>query len=101
MMLLTLLGAELITPSRVAIVSRGVTAVVGLLVALLAYRGYRRNDARKMRALAVGIALLTAGVFVAATAAEYAGGGAGTVLLARGTVTVTGLCAVLYALVYA
>jgi hypothetical protein len=100
-MLLTLLGAELITPSRVAIVSRGVTAVVGLLVALLAYRGYRRNDARKMRALAVGIALLTAGVFVAATTAEYAGGGAGTVLLARGTVTVTGLCALLYALVHA
>ena len=75
--------------------------MVGLLVALLAYRGYRRNDARKMRALAVGIALLTAGVFVAATTAEYAGGGAGTVLLARGTVTVTGLCAVLYALVHA
>ncbi|SDK44521.1 DUF7521 family protein [Natronorubrum texcoconense] len=31
------------------------TAVVGLFVAHLAYRGYRRNDSQTMRALAVGI----------------------------------------------
>jgi hypothetical protein len=31
------------------------TAVVGLFVGSLAYRGYRRNDSRRMRALAVGV----------------------------------------------
>lgn len=101
MTLLALLGGELATPSRVAVISRGVTAVVGLIVALLAYRGYRRNNAPKMRALAVGIALLTTGAFVVAIIASSVGSGAGIVLFARGTVTVTGLCAVLYALVYA
>lgn len=81
--------------------SGALTAVVGLAVAALAYRGYRRNGARKMRALAVGIGLLTAGVFVAALLLDLAGAGAGVVLLARGIVTVAGLCAVLYALVRA
>jgi uncharacterized membrane protein len=31
------------------------TALVGLFVALLAYRGYRRNDSPRMRALAAGV----------------------------------------------
>lgn len=35
-----------------------VTAVVGLFVASLAYRGYRRNDSETMRALAVGVVLV-------------------------------------------
>ena len=78
--------------------SGALTAVVGLAVAALAYRGYRRNGARKMRALAVGIGLLTAGAFLAAALASVAGAGDGVALLARGLVTVAGLCAVLYAL---
>jgi len=44
--------------------------------------------------------VLTAGVFLAVTVVEWAGVGTGVILLARGLVTVTGLCAVLYALVY-
>ncbi|WP_126663689.1 DUF7521 family protein [Haloterrigena salifodinae] len=36
-------------------VASALTAVVGLFVAHLAYRGYRRNDSRTMRALAFGI----------------------------------------------
>lgn len=87
-----------ISPAGVAWASRALTAVVGLLVAALAYRGYRRNDAPAMRSLAVGIGLLTAGVFVAVTALDGAGAGAGVVLFARGAVTLAGLCAVLYAL---
>jgi putative effector of murein hydrolase len=51
-----------------------------------------------MRWLAVGIAALTAGVYAAVTVADWAGAGAGIVLLVRGLVTVAGLCAVLYAL---
>lgn len=94
------LVADLLTPDGIAWASRAVTAVVGLFVAALAYRGFRRNDAPKMRLLAVGIALLTTGVFLAVTVAEQVGAGDGVVLLTRGVVTVAGLCAVLYALVY-
>ncbi|MUW15080.1 hypothetical protein GJ633_10735 [Halorubrum sp. CBA1125] len=81
--------------------ARGVTAVVGLFVATLAYRGYRRNGSAKMRALAIGIGLLTAGVFVAVMFTDLTGAGNGVVLLVRGLVTVIGLCVVLYAIVVA
>lgn len=90
-----------IDPLSVSLVARGVIAIVGLFVATLAYRGYRRNDSGKMRALAIGISLLTAGVFVAVLLADTAGAGTGVVLLVRGLVTVTGLCVVLYAIVVA
>ena len=89
-----------VTPSDVAWGSRALTALVGLFVAGLAYRGYRRNDAPKMRSLALGIFLLTTGVFLAVAVVTQVGAGTGRVLLARGLVTVTGLGAVLYALVY-
>ncbi|WP_052334905.1 MULTISPECIES: hypothetical protein [unclassified Halorubrum] len=85
-------------PLSMVSVARGVTAVVGLFVATLAYRGYRRNGSAKMRALAIGIALLTAGVFVAVMFADLTGAGNGVVLLVRGLVTVIGLCVVLYAI---
>jgi len=90
-----------LAPETVALSSRVLTAVVGLFVAVLAYRGFRRNDAPKMRALAIGIGLLTAGAFLAAALTDLVGAGSGLVLLARGLVTVAGLCAVLYALVRA
>jgi hypothetical protein len=54
-----------------------------------------------MRALAIGIGLLTAGVFVAVMLADMAGAGNGIVLLIRGLVTVIGLCVALYAIVVA
>ncbi|WP_248898150.1 DUF7521 family protein [Haloplanus halobius] len=92
--------ADLLSPDGIALVSRALTAVIGLFVAALAYRGYQRNDAPKMRSLAVGIGLLTTGVFVAVTVANQLDTGTGIILLSRGLVTVTGLCAVLYALIY-
>ena len=88
-------------PFSVVLMARGVTAIVGLFVATLAYRGYRRNGSEKMRALAVGIGLLTAGVFVAVLLADVTGAGNGVVLLVRGLVTVLGLCVVLYAILVA
>ncbi|PHQ38100.1 hypothetical protein DJ69_13440 [Halorubrum persicum] len=81
--------------------SRGVTALVGLFVATLAYRGYRRNGSVKMRALAIGISLLTVGVYVVVMLADMVGAGNGIVLLVRGFVTVIGLCVVLYAIIVA
>jgi len=95
-----LLGTEALSPGGIAWLSRGLTALVGLFVAILAYRGFTRNDAPKMRSLALGIGLLTTGVFLAVTAANFAGAGTGGILIARGLVTVAGLCAVLVALLY-
>jgi len=91
----------MLDPFSVSLVARSVTAIVGLFVATIAYRGYRRNGSAKMRALALGIGLLTAGVFVAVLFAEITGVGNGVILLARGLVTVIGLCVVLYAIVVA
>jgi hypothetical protein len=54
-----------------------------------------------MRALAIGIGLLTAGVFVAVLLADTTGSGTGIILLVRGLVTVIGLCVVLYAILVA
>jgi hypothetical protein len=54
-----------------------------------------------MRALAIGIGLLTAGVFAAVIFAAMIGGGNGIILLTRGLVTVVGLCVVLYAIIVA
>jgi hypothetical protein len=41
--------------ATVAAVAALLTAVVGLYVSVLAYRGYRRNDSDAMRLLAVGV----------------------------------------------
>lgn len=90
-----------VEPLNMVSVARGMTAVVGLFVATLAYRGYRRNGSAKMRALAIGIGLLTTGVFVAVMIADMTGAGNGIVLLIRGLVTVIGLCVVLYAIIVA
>lgn len=92
-------AATALRPDTVAWIALAVTAVVGLFVALLAYRGYRRNDTRQMLFLAVGIALVTTGVFVAAAILDQLGFGTSLVLLVRGLVTVLGLCTILYALV--
>ena len=83
----------------VGLIARGVTALVGLFVAALAYRGYRRSGSAKMRALAIGIGLLTTGVFIVVLLTDITGAGNGVVLLVRGLVTVIGLCVVLYAIV--
>ena len=88
-------------PFSVGSVTRGMTSLVGLFVATLAYRGYQRNDSPKMRALAIGIGLLTAGVYLAVILADMAGAGNGVILLVRGLVTVIGLSVVLYAITMA
>ena len=74
------------------------TAFAGVLVATLAYRGYRRNRSGPMLYLALGIALLTAvpvGVnyLLLATAATDA-----QILLAVTLSHLAGVVAVLYAL---
>jgi hypothetical protein len=97
-MILGFLGGDVLSAGSIAWLSRGLTALVGLFVATLAYRGFKRNDAPKMRLLALGIGLLTTGVFLTVTIANFAGTDTGGILIARGIVTVAGLCAVLLAL---
>lgn len=92
---------QLTEPFSVEVITGAVTAAGGLFVAVLAYRGYRRNGSPKMRALAAGIGLLTTGVFLAAVTTALLGAGDGVVLLVRGFVTVIGLCTVLYAILLA
>jgi len=92
-------GLLLVDPSSIALASRALTGAVGFFVALLAYRGFRRNNATKMRSLAVGIGLLTTGSFLVAIAVDRAGIGSGFVLLARGFVSVAGLSVILHALI--
>ena len=58
-------------PSTAMTAVSSVTAVLGGFVAVQAYRGYRRYDRRPMLLLAVGLALLTVGAFVAITAVEW------------------------------
>ena len=77
----------------------GATAIAGLAVASLAFRGYRRNDSRPMLYLAVGIVLLTA----VPVGADYALRGLtpasdAAVLLAVTASHLGGVLAVLYAL---
>lgn len=67
------LGTEVLSPGSIACLSKGLTALIGLFVALLAYRGFKRNDAPKMRFLALGVGLPTTGVFLAVTGANVAG----------------------------
>ena len=92
-------GPLLVEPSSIALASRALTAAVGFFVALLAYRGFRRNNATKMRSLAVGVGLLTTGSFLVVMAVDTAGVGSGFVLLARGLVSVVGLSVILHALI--
>lgn len=90
--------AGVLAPDSIAILSGGLTAVVGFFVSIQAYRGFKRNNAPRMRALAIGIGLLTTGAFLAAIAVDAVGAGDGIVLLVRGAFSVAGLSAVLYAL---
>jgi hypothetical protein len=92
------LSAEALSPGSIAWLSRGLVALIGLFVAMLAYRGFKRNNAPKMRFLALGIGLLTTGVFLTVTVANFAGADTGSILIVRGVVTVAGLCTVLVSL---
>ncbi|KTG09366.1 hypothetical protein AUR64_16435 [Haloprofundus marisrubri] len=86
--------AELVTPMA------ALTAAVGLFVSAQAYRGYRRNESRTMRALAVGVFCLTVVPFVVSSvAAPVAGLSDARILLGVSVAYVAGLGSILYSLV--
>ncbi|SFB84620.1 hypothetical protein SAMN05444422_102360 [Halobiforma haloterrestris] len=51
-------------PAAVLFATALATALVGTVVAGLAYRGYQRNDSEPMRFLAVGVVCITVGPFL-------------------------------------
>ncbi|MFC4447940.1 DUF7521 family protein [Halorussus aquaticus] len=91
-------------PSWVRLLSQGmnfVAALVGLLVAYQAYRGYRRNDSRPMLFIAVGFILTVGLPFVLVVPMLLLGNSptaaSAYVVLSNGS-TLVGLGCILYAL---
>lgn len=73
-------------------------ALLGTLIAVQAYRGYRRNDSRSMLYLAVGLALLTLVPFLVNVALATAGVDRVEVALAENVSRLLGLVAITYSL---
>lgn len=79
--------------------SEAVVVALGLAISYVAYRGYRRHDARPMLyvsvgfALALGVPAVAAGFYVAVPAVSEMGAGAVTQ-----AATILGLASILYGL---
>ena len=88
-----------VEPATVLFATALATAVVGLVVAGYAYRGYRRNDSLAMFYLSVGIALIAAGpVAISYGLAPLLSLSDAASLLGVLWVTIAGLVAILYSL---
>jgi uncharacterized membrane protein (DUF441 family) len=86
-------------PAHVLLVTAAATAVVGAVVAWLAYRGYRRNDSQAMRFLAVGLVGITVvPFFLNYGIAPVVGVSDATTLLAVLLANIAGLVSLLYSL---
>ncbi|MFP8951619.1 hypothetical protein ACLI4Z_01425 [Natrialbaceae archaeon A-arb3/5] len=88
-----------VDPATVLFATALATAVMGTVVAGLAYHGYRRNDSDAMRFLAVGVGCIAVGPFLVSygLAPLVALSDAAT-LLGVLCVTIAGLLAILYSL---
>jgi hypothetical protein len=91
-------------PSWVQLVSQGlsvITAIIGILIAYQAYRGYRRNQSRPMFFIAVGF-ILTVGLPFVLLVPTLLLSDVEPVLVSlifvRDIATLVGLAAILYAL---
>lgn len=73
-------------------------ALLGTVIAVQAYRGYRRNDSRPMLYLAVGLALLTLVPFLLNVALATAGADRVAIALAENVARLLGLVAITYSL---
>lgn len=92
-------GALGVDAGALLFVTAAVTALLGGVVAWLAYRGYRRNGSRAMRLLAVGVVCFTVVPFLVTYGAGPAlGASDAATLLGVLLANVAGLLAVLYSL---
>ncbi len=81
------------------VVSLLLVAIVGTLIAVQAYRGYRRNDSQAMLYLAIGLALLTLGPFVVNVVLTSLGGTEQpTIVFVENVSRLAGLCSITYSL---
>lgn len=89
----------MIETAHVLTVTAAATAVVGAVVAWLAYRGYRRNDSQAMRFLAVGLVGIAVAPFVVTYGvAPAVGANDATTLLVVLIANIAGLLSILYSL---
>ncbi|GAB7012243.1 DUF7521 family protein [Halolamina salina] len=89
----------MVDAATLLVLASGATAAAGSVVAWLAYQGYRRNDSRAMRFLAIGVACIAVVPFFLTYGAGplFALSDAAT-LLAVLLANIAGLLAVLYSL---
>ncbi|WP_053948835.1 DUF7521 family protein [Halolamina sediminis] len=89
----------MVDAATLLVVASAATAAAGSVVAWLAHRGYRRNDSRAMRFLAIGVACIAVVPFFLTYGAGplFALSDAAT-LLAVLLANIAGLLAVLYSL---
>ncbi|THE63901.1 hypothetical protein D8Y22_16405 [Salinadaptatus halalkaliphilus] len=86
-------------PAVVLFATALATAVLGAVVAGLAYQGARRNDSATMRYLAIGIACIAVGPFLVSYGlAPLVALSEAATLLGVLCVTIAGLLAILYSL---
>lgn len=81
-----------------SVLSLLLVALLGTVIAVQAYRGYRRNDSRPMLYLSVGLSLLTLVPFLANVALATAGVDRVVVALAENFARLLGLVAITYSL---
>ncbi len=81
-----------------SVVSLLLVALLGAVIAVQAYRGYRRNDSRPMLYLAVGLCLLTLVPFLANVFLATAGVDRVEIALAENIARLLGLLAITYSL---
>lgn len=88
-----------VDPQVVLFATALATAIAGLFVASIAYRGYLRHESQTMRLLAIGIVLITAGPFLVSygVAPLFALSDAAA-LLAILASNIAGLLAIIYSL---
>lgn len=89
----------MVDAATLLVIASAATAVAGSVVAWLAHRGYRRNDSRAMRFLAVGIACIAVVPFpITYGVGPLLGLSDAATLLVVLLANVAGLLAVLYSL---
>lgn len=80
------------------IAAKTVTLVCGAVLTVLTYRAYRRTRAPAMRALMVGIGLITAGALLAGTLHQFVGLGVTTSAAIQSVFTAVGFAVLTYSL---
>lgn len=80
------------------VAAKVVTMLIGLLIALQAYRGYRRNASRPMLFLAIGFSLISVGFAVQGVLFEFVGFSLAQAGAVQTVIVAVGMGSILYSL---